>query len=335
MLPTTVWIPRVPRDPDLHHGDPAADDGAGIVGGPGCPGGHVINPGPRAMPTNSGAATPPQSALVTSASCGSRSPGGPAQAGTALDLWTELLSSYLATRAQGTSATGELYPETSAGDVRRAALRFSRQLCLPRYDQAALGATRAAWRDADARIVELCRATPWHEPYPENERFWLSDALALAQRLAAIDTRRNKLAETPGGLLYPLGDRSDPLTTWQDVRAYFLARRPIKSDRGWRYPETTVGDVVQIVRIFIEDVARTVAIAPPGSDAARAISGRLEPWWDVGRRVHEAARLYPATAVYAENAQFWRVARALAVGMSVAADVAREDAARRTIGVGR
>ena len=242
---------------------------------------------------------------------------------------------YLASRAHGASATGEAYPETTAGDVRRVAAGFSRQLCLPRYDFADLAATRAAWREADARVTAHCRPLPWSATYPENERFWLSDALALAQRLAAIDARRNSLVESPGGVLTLLGDRSDPLTTWQDLRAYFLARRPIKSDRGWRYPETTVGDVAQIARILDEDLRATTAIAAPGTDAARVIAARLAPWRAVARDVHAFARQHTRDAVYPDNARFWRAARSLAIWMSVGADLARADLERSPPGAWR
>ena len=77
----------------------------------------------------------------------------------------------------------------------------------------------------------------------------MSDALALAQRLAEVDRRRNRQRD---GLDLDafLGDRSDALTTWQDLRAYFLDRRLVRHDgRGGRYPETTVSDVEQVVRI--------------------------------------------------------------------------------------
>lgn len=259
----------------------------------------------------------------------------PQRGRTALDLWDALFASYLAARPHGASAIGEAYPETTTGDVRRVAVGLSRQLCLPRYDLADLSATRAAWREADARVTAICRALAWNAPYPENERFWLSDALALAQRLAAVDVRRNSLVESQGGVLTLLGDRSDPLTTWQDLRAYFLARRPIRTERGWRYPETTVGDVAQIARILDEDLRTTTALALPGSDTARALAGRVEPWRVLARDVHTFARRHARDAVYPDNARFWRAAHALAIWMSVGVDVARADAERAATGSSR
>ncbi|HVV84770.1 MAG TPA: hypothetical protein VHE35_17010 [Kofleriaceae bacterium] len=308
MLPTTVWNAG---DAERRHGAAASPPAS-------------VNPSASAAGTDGG---DPLSCPVADAIALSRADAR-TRARTALDLWSTLLARYLATRAPGASASGEPFPETSAGDVRRVAVEFSRQLCLPQYDFADLSATRAAWRDAEGRVTAICRAVPWSAVYPENERFWLSDALALAQRLAAIDIRRNSLVESRDGVLTLLGDRSDPLTTWQDLRAYFLARRPIASDRGWRYPETTVSDVAQIAHILDEDLRATMALGPAGTDAARALAVRVAPWRAVARDVHTFARQHPREAVYPDNARFWRAARSLAIWMSVGVDVARADAER-------
>ena len=259
--------------------------------------------------------------------------GDPHAPPTALDVWNQLLLSYLDLRNVGVSATGEAFPETTVGDVQRCVLQFSREHCLPRYDLADLGATREAWRDALARTRALCAPMAWDAIYPENERFWLSDSLALAQRLAAVDARRNAVVTSPDGVLSVLGDRSDPLTTWQDVRAFYLARRMVRRDeRGWRYPDTTVGDVVQIARVLERDVRDTVAVAPPGSIAAMALRGRLSPWRPLVRDIDDAARRATLETPFAQNARFWHVTRRLALALSVARDVARGGGGTTTLG---
>lgn len=245
---------------------------------------------------------------------------------TALDLWDHLFSSHLAVRNAAASATGEAYPETNVGDVRRAALALSRALCLPRYDGADLRATRAAWRDACVRVEAVASGRPWAAPYPENERFWLSDALALAQRLADVDRRRNRQRD---GLDLDafLGDRSDALTTWQDLRAYFLGRRLVRHDgRGGRYPETTVGDVTQIVQVFEADAARVLAELTGRPAARRTIAGHVAAWQVVARAVAAHAAHLSPTAIYPDNAAFWQASKKLALWLSTGADVTRDGA---------
>lgn len=246
----------------------------------------------------------------------------PPGAVTALDLWDQLFHGYFAVRNAGASASGEAYPETTAGDVRRIALQLSRALCLPRYDGASLQPTRAAWRDACARIDTLTRDRPWSDLYPENERFWLSDALALCQRLAEIDRRRNRLRDGLDLETY-LGDRSDPLTTWQDLRAFFLSRRIVRRDEeGERYPETTVGDVIQVVRVFRADADRVWRALPPAGEARAIVAGPIEAWRQAAGTVDGHAARLPSTATYPENAAFWRATRKLALWLSTGADVA-------------
>lgn len=251
----------------------------------------------------------------------------PTRPRTALDTWNALLTAHLAARPAAVSAAGEVYPACTSGDIRRAALRFSRELCLPRYDLANLAATRAAWRDALERIRALAATVPWGGPYPESERFWLGDTRALAQRLAAVDARRNRLVNADAdGLTHAVGV-GDPLTTYTDLRAYFLARRLSRTDRGWRYPETTVGDVRQLVRLVELEVAKAVAVAPPGSDAYEVIVGRLGPWHEAAAAV-KAVRDLPADRVYAGNLALWRAYRKVAIPLSVAYDLARADRSR-------
>jgi hypothetical protein len=242
---------------------------------------------------------------------------------TAFDLWQGLLTSYLDTRNVGVSAEGEAFPETTAGDVRRVAAQLSRELCHPRYDLAGLIETRAAWRDALTRANALCARIGWLDVYPENERFWLSDSLALAQRLAAVDARRNAIVLSEGGLLQVLGDRSDPLTTWRDLWHFFRARRAVRTDeRGWKYPETTLSDVVQVARVIDQDLRQTIAMVPPLSVAASALRGRLGPWRAMARELEEHVADRRLDETYAGNAAFWRITRRLAIWLSVARDAA-------------
>ncbi|MBZ0236233.1 MAG: hypothetical protein K8M05_28155, partial [Deltaproteobacteria bacterium] len=251
--------------------------------------------------------------------------GDPAQlesGGPAWDLWQELIGSYLDMRNAGVSATGEAFPETTAGDVRKASLVLSRELCLPRYDFADLATTRATWRDALARVHALCAAVPWSAPYPENERFWLSDSFALAQRLAAVDQRRNAMVARDGALT--LVADSDPLTTWQDLRAYFVARRLVHLDqRKWRYPETTVGDVGQVVRLLNQHVSDLLDRLPAETYERGWLLGHVRRWRPVAEAVKAYARQHRADDSYPDNAAFWRESRKIAIALSTAHDVLR------------
>jgi len=214
------------------------------------------------------------------------------------------------------SPTGEEYPETTAGDVQRAALLFSRELCLPRYDFANLAAARTAWRDAVARTRDLCARVDWRDPYPENERFWLGDSLALAQRLAAVDARRNTIVEDDDGLLRIVGDRSDPLTTWHDVRSFLLARRAARTDAaGYRYPVSTVGDVIQLAQIFDEDLRRVAGVMPGGRPQP-TWAATVRQWREESNRVAKLTNGRGRDEMYPESEGFWRAIRRLAIRLS-------------------
>jgi hypothetical protein len=241
----------------------------------------------------------------------------------AWDLWQGLLGSYLDTRNAAQSASGETFPETTAGDVRKASFAFSRELCLPRYDVADLAATRAAWRDALARVHASCVAVPWNAPYPENERFWLSDSLALVQRLAAVDGRRNAMRARADGVLSLVAD-SDPLTTWQDLRAYFVERRLIRIDEDkWRYPETTVGDVAQVVRLLEHHEADIVDRLPAETHERGWLLGHVRRWHSVADAVKAYARQHASDDIYPGNAGLWRESRRVAIALSTAYDLVR------------
>lgn len=248
-----------------------------------------------------------------------------ATAATALDVWREILAAHLAARPNAVTAAGDAYPETSHGDVRRAALVFSRELCRPRYDFARLGDTRAAWREALARIHVTAAHLPWDAPYPSNPQFWLSDTRALAQRLAAVDVRRNRLINAqPDGLVHAVSG-GDPLTTYLDLRAYFFPRRLVRTDRGWRYPETTVGDVAQIVRIVDAEIARELHDAR-NPLVVELIEGRLAPWRAAASAVRAAVRVQPSDTPYADNLTLWRAYWRLSGSLAVAHEASAEDA---------
>ncbi len=253
-------------------------------------------------------------------------PGAPGAAGaTALDVWHAILGAHLAARPSALTPTGEAYPETTLGDVRRAALVFSRELCQPRYDLANLTDTRAAWRDALARVQGTAAIVPWDAPYPSNPQFWLGDTRALAQRLAAVDVRRNRLVNArPDGLAQAVG-AGDPLTTYLDVRAYFLARRLTRTDeRAWRYPETTVGDVVQIVRIVDGEIARVVGTSR-SPEVREFLLSHLPRWRAAAASVPAAARTQPHDAPYVDNANLWRAYRRVSIPLAVARDATNSE----------
>lgn len=236
----------------------------------------------------------------------------------ALDRWRAILDTFTAIRPVSATADGQLVPDTTMGDVRRAALRFSRMLCAPCYDSAHLGDTRAAWRDALARVQEYAAAVPWGALYPDNAGWWLGDTRALAQRLAAIDDRRNGVVQHPGGAITITGGRLDPLVTYLDLRGYFLARRLSRTAGGWRYPETTVRDATEVVRIVNEDVNATILRLPPDYTAEWLLDGRLDAWRRAARVVLDAGRGLAPDAIHPQNALLWTEYRKVSIPLSVA-----------------
>jgi hypothetical protein len=256
--------------------------------------------------------------------------------GPAWDLWGELFGSYLDTRNAGVSASGEAFPETTVGDVRKASLALSRELCLPRYDFADLAATRAAWRDALARINGLCATLPWATVYPENERFWLSDSLALAQRLAAIDARRNGIELNERGGLALIGDHSDPIDLWQDLRQFFLARRlvrrgtkAVRGGQGFRYPETTVRDVAQVNQVFGAASANAAPLLRAHPDLRSRYDALARTWWDVLDRISKHSSGLAHDETYPDNEGFWlRDTKRMAIKLSALRSMAQPGAYR-------
>lgn len=254
----------------------------------------------------------------------------------AWDLWQGLMTGYLDTRNAATSATGEAFPETSVGDVRKASLALSRELCLPRYDFADLAATRAAWRDALARIQGVCAGLSWAAPYPENERFWLSDSLALAQRLAAIDVRRNGIELTERGSIALIGDHSDPLDLWQDLRQFFLARRlvrrgtkAVRGGEGFRYPETTVRDVAQVTQTLGSAAAHAVPLLKANPEIRPHYDALARSWWNVLDNVSKHSKGHGNDDVYPDNEAFWlRDTKRVAIKLSALRSMAEPGAYR-------
>jgi hypothetical protein len=241
--------------------------------------------------------------------------------GGAYDVWQDLLTSYLDTRNVGVSDVGEAYPETAVGDVKRAMLVLSRELCRPRYDFANLIAARAAWNDAVARATAVCSQLSWNDLYPENERFWLSDALALAQRLAVVDTRRNAIVEDHQGLIRMLGERTDALTTWNDLRHFLMRRRSCRVDgRGMRYPEATIGDVLQVTQILDEELHRVVELLGD-AEAPYGWYGTVRGWREALARVGAAARGRVLESTYIDNERFWRDSKRFAIRLSAYRDL--------------
>ncbi len=246
----------------------------------------------------------------------------------AFDLWQGLLGSHLETRNAAASTSGEAYPETTAGDVRRASLALSRELCLPRYDFADLTATRAAWRDALTRVHALCARVPWSALYPENERFWLSDALALAQRLAAVDARRNGITHDAANDLQLVGDHSDPIALWNDLRQFFLARRLVRrgtkatrGGEGFRYPETNVRDVAQVVQTIGAASAQAAPLLGQHPELRTRYERLARAWWDTVERVSQQSEGRARGDVYPDNERFWLAdTKRMALQLSVLRD---------------
>lgn len=266
-------------------------------------------------PGGVGAALPEAAPLVTS----SREPP---TAVTALDLWREVLAAHLAARPNAVTPAGDAYPETTHGDVRRAALVFSRELCQPRYDLANLTATREAWREALARIHTGAAGLPWDSLYPSNPQFWLGDARALAQRLAAVDARRNRLVFSPPYDLAHAVAVGDPMTTYLDLRAHFMARRLVRTgEGGWRFPDTTVGDAIQVARIVDAEIA-SVMRATREPLVMEFVTDRLPLWREVAAQIAATARTVPADAPYPHNERVWRAYRRVSIPLAVAHEAA-------------
>jgi len=117
---------------------------------------------------------------------------------------------------------------------------------------------------------------------------------------------------------------SDPLTTWQDLRAYFLGRRlGHLDDRKWRYPETTVGDVRQVVPLLDQHASEIVERLPAESHERGWVLGHVRRWRPVADAVKAHARQHDAEDTYPDNAAFWRASRKIAIALSAAHELLR------------
>jgi hypothetical protein len=201
---------------------------------------------------------------------------------------------------------------------------MSRALCDPRYDFADLTTARAAWAEALTRVHALGGSSPWTELYPENERFWLSDALALAQRLGAVDDRRGRLELDADGILGVTGPLPDPLVLWNDLRGFYLGRRLARRGAtGLRYPETTIDDVRQVAHLIGDAVTTTRAEVIQRADLVRYFEATAKSWWRSVEAVNQAVASSSPHETYFDNAGFWlRDARRAAMRMSVLREAA-------------
>lgn len=242
-----------------------------------------------------------------------------------LPLWHALRSQYQTVRPVTFAPDGESYPETTAGDVRLASIHLSRALCNPRFDHAQLTDARAAWRDALARAAAIVARIGWSAPFPANRRFWLSDSRALAQQLGAVDARRNGITAVAGQPRVA-GAYPDLAVLWNDLRHWYLERRIVRRSRGLPYPETTVADVREVVRVLSQyaglDPSRPYAerLASVGGQLLQAAtdqraSSRLVGRWNdavarwraVQARVEGLAGGRADGDTFPDNPRFWLV----------------------------
>ena len=96
-------------------------------------------------------------------------------------------------------------------------------------------------------------------------------------------------------------DAHDPFDLWQALKAYFQTLRPVAQARefqGFAYPQTTNGDVAQVVKLIDEMVKR--------------FTRDLHSWkpeherWKEGREwVRRLTQGQPPEATFKENARFW------------------------------
>lgn len=193
-----------------------------------------------------------------------------------LPLWHQLVATYSDRRplVEVADVPGS-FPDTLVGDVRRAAVRLSWALEHPRFDHARLGAARTAWRAAGDCIQRASRGLGWHHRYPENARFWLGDALDLALALGAVDARRRAIACVDGAPLPPCS-YLDPRALWDDLRHWYMLRRPTERDprSALLFPVCTRGDHAHVARLLdASDGASLVGAVEDGEPTAPVADG--------------------------------------------------------------
>ncbi|HVV84771.1 MAG TPA: hypothetical protein VHE35_17015 [Kofleriaceae bacterium] len=92
----------------------------------------------------------------------------------------------------------------------------------------------------------------------------------------------------------------DPLELWQATRRFFSERRPVKvGRRGFRYPETTNGDVRQLAQVWNRVHAKLWR-----SDLSRADQSR-DRWKIASAKIQIATAGADPKATFGDNEAFW------------------------------
>jgi hypothetical protein len=257
--------------------------------------------GPQAVP---GATPPSPPAGAAMPACGD-----------VFGLWQLLIRHFLAQRPVTPLPDGSAVPETTVGDIVHATQLLSRELCQRQFDTALPVAARQTWATAERQIAEIARTTPWTDPFPDNPGFWYGSALALARQLSAVAQGRNA-APSMRDLMNAITDRPDAVEVWQDLRQFFLARRPRrKGSAGFAYPETTIADVVAIAKVFDDRLADVPL-------SAWGLSKERDAWAWARERVDDTASLARSQGdPYPHNEGFWLTStKRLAIYVSAALD---------------
>lgn len=110
----------------------------------------------------------------------------------------------------------------------------------------------------------------------------------------------------------------DPLDLWDQLRRAYLARRPALVGRdGWRYPETTYLDVVEVANALETVLATIIDASPTGAEHAAR-------WRHAYVQIFEALNHHNLSERFGENELFWlHFSLQLALYLSSYADRAR------------
>jgi hypothetical protein len=209
-----------------------------------------------------------------------QAPGTTSTCGDAFALWRLLIEHYLRQRPVLGLPDGSAVPETTVGDVVQVAQLLGRELCQRQYDTTVTPAVRQTWAQTDGQIRQIAATAPWSDPYPDNPGFWYGGALSLAQQLSAAAQSRNADGGLPDRVRAVVGERPDALEVWQDLRQFFLARRPRRIGRNnITYPEITVADALALVSVFddqLRDVPTGTWSLPTETDAWKRARARVD-----------------------------------------------------------
>jgi hypothetical protein len=105
----------------------------------------------------------------------------------------------------------------------------------------------------------------------------------------------------------------DALTLWDALRAFYLQRRPIRAAFTSFYPETTVGDIHQVVGLLTAEAAKV-----PKDALGRAAS--VERWDAYRAEVQAQSAGLLMFDVFPDNRRFWLdESRALALDLATVA----------------